>query len=120
MKKLLPIVYIFLVVFIFFWQFFFKTLLPIPADNIIGLYNPFIDYYRGIYPKGFPYKNYLLGDPIKTQYPWRSLAINMEKRLQLPIWNPYSFSGTPLLANFSSVVFYPGNIVFFLFSFPLG
>lgn len=94
-------------------------LLPIPADNIIGFYNPFIDYYRGIYPRGFPYKNYLLSDPIKTQYPWRSLAINMEKRLQLPIWNPYSFSGTPLLANFSSAVFYPGNIVFFLFSFPI-
>lgn len=120
MKKLLPVIYILLVIFIFFWPFISKRLLPIPADNIIGLYNPFIDYYRGIYPRGFPYKNYLLSDPIKTQYPWRSLAINMEKKLQLPIWNPYSSSGTPLLANFSSAVFYPGNIVFFLFSFPFG
>jgi hypothetical protein len=120
MKKFLPIAYIFLVIFIFFWPFFSKRLLPIPADNIIGLYNPFIDYYRGVYPRGFPYKNYLLTDPVKTQYPWRNLAINMEKKLQIPIWNPYSFSGTPLLANISSAVFYPGNIVFFLLSFPLG
>ena len=120
MRRFLPIIYILLVVSIFFWPFFSKGLLPIPADNIIGLYNPFIDYYREIYPRGFPYKNYLLGDPIKTQYPWRNLAIDMEKRLQLPIWNPYSFSGTPLLANFSSAVLYPLNLLFLLFSFPFG
>src|SRR3989344_3966595 len=120
MKRILPLGFVLLVAVLFFSPFFVKHQLPIPSDNIIGLYNPFIDYYRGIYPRGFPYKNYLLADPIKTQYPWRNLAIDMEKRLQLPIWNPYSLSGTPLLANFSSAVFYPGNIVFFLFSFPLG
>lgn len=120
MKRLLSFGFVLFVAILSFSPFFVKHQLPIPSDNIIGLYNPFIDYYRGIYPRGFPYKNYLLTDPIKTQYPWRNLAIDMEKKLQLPIWNPYSFSGTPLLANFSSAVFYPGNIVFFLFSFPLG
>lgn len=120
MKRILPLGFVLFVAILFFSPFFIKHQLPIPSDNIIGLYNPFIDYYRGIYPRGFPYKNYLLGDPIKTQYPWRNLAIDIEKRLQLPIWNPYSFSGTPLLANFSSAVFYPGNIVFLLFSFPIG
>jgi len=120
MKKLLPLIFIFLTIFVFSWQFIFRGLLPIPADNIIGLYNPFIDYYRGTYARGFPYKNHILVDPIRTQYPWRNLVVEMEKRLKLPIWNPYSFSGTPLLANFSSAAFYPGNIVFFLFSFPLG
>lgn len=120
MRRILSLGFVLFVAVLLFSPFFIKHQLPIPSDNIIGLYNPFIDYYRGIYPRGFPYKNYLLDDPIKTQYPWRNLAIDMEKRLQLPIWNPYSFSGTPLLANFSSAVFYPGNIVFFLFSFPLG
>lgn len=120
MKKIFPALFIFLIVFIFSFSFISKKLLPIPADNIVGLYNPFIDYYRGIYPRGFPYKNYLLTDPIKEGYPWRNLAIKMEKKLELPIWNPYSFSGTPLLANFSSAAFYPINIVFFLFPFPQG
>lgn len=118
-SKLFPLVYILLTIFVFFWPFFSKNLLPIPSDNIIGLYNPFIDYYRKEYSRGFPYKNYLLGDPIKTQYPWRNLAIDMGKKFQLPLWNPYSFSGTPLLANISSAVFYPGNIIFFLLPFSL-
>ncbi len=33
----------------------------------------------------------------------------------LPLWNPYSFSGQPLLASLQAAVFYPPNILLFLF-----
>lgn len=33
---------------------------------------------------------------------------------QIPLWNPYMFSGTPFLANPSSGIFYPINIIFLL------
>jgi uncharacterized membrane protein YfhO len=39
------------------------------------------------------------------------------KKGQLPTWNPYSFSGTPLLANFQTGAFYPLNILFFILPF---
>ena len=120
MKKLLPIGVIFVVISLFFWPFFSKSLLPIPADNIAGLYHPFNDFFAKSYTRGIPYKNYLLTDPIKQQYPWRELAIAMEKKMQLPLWNPYSLSGTPLLANFQSAVFYPFNAIFFILPFPIG
>lgn len=120
MKKLLPIGYIFLVVFIFFWPFVFRTLLPIPADNIVGLYHPFEDFFSKTFTRGIPYKNYLILDPIKQQYPWRELSVALEKKLELPLWNPYSLSGTPLLANFQSAAFYPFNLAFLILSFPLG
>lgn len=120
MKKLLPIGVIFVVISLFFWPFFSKLLLPIPADNIVGLYHPFNDFFAKSYTRGIPYKNYLLTDPIKQQYPWRELAISMEKKLQLPLWNPYSLSGTPLLANFQSAAFYPLNLLFFILPFPIG
>lgn len=117
MKKILPVLFIFLAVIVFFWQFFVKGLLPIPADTIIGLYHPFRDLYSKDYPNGIPFKNFLITDPVRQQYPWRKLVISAEKKFELPLWNPYSFAGTPLLANFQSASFYPLNILFFLIPF---
>ena len=119
MKKIIPFVIIALIPFIFFWQFFIKDLLPIPSDTIIGLYHPFRDLYAKDYPRGIPFKNFLITDPVRQQYPWKELAIETEKKVELPLWNPYNFSGTPLAANFQSAVFYPLNIIFFALPFYL-
>lgn len=113
MRRTIPLLFILAVVAIFFRQFFLHSFLPIPTDTLIGLYNPFRDLYAQQYPRGIPFKNFLITDPIRQQYPWRELTISMEKNLQLPLWNPYSFSGYPLLANFQSAAFYPLNILFF-------
>ena len=116
MKKInfLPIVLFFIIVFIFFRPFFLNGKLPIPSDTIVGLYHPFRDLYLKDYPNGIPFKNFLITDPVRQQFPWRELALELEKRFELPLWNPYSFSGTPLLANMQSAVFYPLSILFFL------
>ncbi|MDI6756860.1 MAG: YfhO family protein [Endomicrobiia bacterium] len=34
---------------------------------------------------------------------------------ELPLWNPYTFGGTPHLANPQAGVFYPGNLLFYFF-----
>ncbi|HEY4876451.1 MAG TPA: YfhO family protein, partial [Puia sp.] len=94
--------------------------LPIPSDTIVGLYHPFRDLYAKEYPNGIPYKNFLITDPVRQQYPWRFLAVSLEKAGQLPLWNPYSFGGTPLMANFQTAAFYPLNILLFIFPFSLG
>ncbi len=119
MKKLMPVGFILLIVIVFFWQFFLKGFLPIPSDTIIGLYHPFRDLYAKNYPNGIPFKNFLVTDPVRQQYPWKELAIWSEKKLELPLWNPYGFSGTPLLANMQSGAFYPLNILFFLLPFNI-
>ena len=114
MKNFLPFVLILGIVLVFFWQFLIKGLLPIPSDTIVGLYYPFRDAYFKTNPNGLPYKNFLVTDPVRQQYPWKNLAINTLKNGNLPLWNPYNFAGTPLLANFQSAVFYPLNILFFI------
>ncbi len=119
MRRIIPILFISLLGAIFFWQFIVKDLLPIPADTIIGLYHPFRDLYAKDYPRGIPFKNFLITDPVRQQYPWKELAISIGKKMELPLWNPYSFSGTPLLANFQSASFYPLNILFFMMPFSL-
>lgn len=117
-KSIISLILLLLVVIIFFKPFFFKNLLPIPSDTTVGLYHPFRDLYAKEYPRGIPFKNFLITDPVRQQYPWRELAISLEKKIQLPLWNQYNFSGTPLIANFQSAAFYPLNILFFLLPFP--
>lgn len=122
MKKIifLPLIFLLLIVIFFYHSFLLKGELPIPSDTIVGLYHPFRDLYAKTYPNGIPYKNFLITDPVRQQYPWRWLVISLEKIGQLPLWNPYSFAGAPLLANFQSAAFYPLNILLFIFPFSIG
>jgi hypothetical protein len=39
---------------------------------------------------------------------------------QLPLWNPYTFSGHPFLADVQSAVFYPPSLITLLLSLPWG
>lgn len=119
MKKYLPILFIILLVSIFFKDFLIKGLIPIPADTIVGLYHPWRDEKWGDFSNGVPYKNFLITDPVRQQYPWKMLSINYLKNGQIPKWNPYTFSGSPLLANFQSGVFYPFNLIFFILPFNI-
>ncbi len=116
----IPILIFILTVVVFFKPFFLNGKLPIPADTIIGLYHPFRDLYAKDYPNGIPYKNFLITDPVRQQYPWRFLAYEGEKKGELPLWNPYTMSGTPLAGTLQGAVFYPLNILLFLFPFSIG
>lgn len=118
-KTFLPTLVLLVLCLIFFWQFFFKGLLPIPSDTIVGLYYPFRDAYFKTNPNGLPYKNFLITDPVRQQYPWKNLSIKSEKEGNLPLWNPYNFAGTPLLANFQSAALYPLNVLFFILPFAI-
>ncbi len=49
------------------------------------------------------------GLPTLQFYPWRSYAFDELRAGRLPLWNPYSAGGAPLLANYQTAVFYPLN-----------
>ena len=49
----------------------------------------------------------LTGDNLQQNYPLRVLVGSMYRHGQLPFWNSYIFSGTPLLAGFNAGAFYP-------------
>ncbi|MCJ7804816.1 YfhO family protein, partial [Patescibacteria group bacterium] len=103
-SKSWPIFVIFLLVFVFFWKFFLKGLIPMPADITVGLYFPWLDYKWG-FSTGVPVKNPLPSDIPSLLYPWRMLVIENLKNHILPLWNPFYFGGMPLLANFQSAAF---------------
>lgn len=119
LSRFVPFLLLSCLVFIFFKSYFLDSKLPIPSDTIIGLYHPYRDLYAKDYPRGIPYKNFLITDPVRQQIPWRYLSISLEKQFELPLWNSYNFVGAPLMANFQSAAFYPINILFFILPFSL-
>ncbi|MCX6724521.1 MAG: hypothetical protein NTV20_00255, partial [Candidatus Shapirobacteria bacterium] len=120
MKRFISIYWPFLaiisLVFIFFWKFFLKGLIPIPADVIVGVYYPWRDYIWNNFIAGVPFKNTLLSDVVSIIYPWRIYGIELLKEGIWPLWIPQALSGAPLLANFQSGLFYPLNLLFLIFS----
>ncbi len=123
MKKLWPdllaLILFTCVVGIFFAPTIFKGKLPVPADALVGLYHPWRDALAKDYPRGLPFKNFLITDPVRQQIPWRKVVIDQWKDRILPTWNPFSFSGVSLVGNIQAGVFYPFNILFFLLPFSV-
>lgn len=51
--------------------------------------------------------------------PPRHLWVEILKGGEFPLWNPYSYSGHPLLATLQPGIFYPVNLIFFALPFDL-
>ncbi|MEX2007769.1 MAG: YfhO family protein [Candidatus Levyibacteriota bacterium] len=120
MKKLClrfwPLIFIFVIWFIFANPYFLQGRAPFAASYQLNNFAPW-----SAYPQfAGPVKNGAMPDVITQIYPWRHLAIEIWKSGQVPLWNPYSFAGTPLLANYQSAVLSPLNLLFFIFPFVDG
>lgn len=107
-----------LIILLFFHKVFLGYL-PIPVDIMAGGYFPWLDYKWG-YNVGVPVTNPSLSDVFAHLYPLRALSIDLIKSFELPLWNMYSFSGTPLLANWQSAPLYPLNLLMIIFGNGIG
>ncbi len=115
-----PLLLFVLITVLFFYKFFFMGLIPMPADLLISENNPWKEYsYLGYLPGTYPSK-LQYGDVTHQIYPWKTFAIETLKQGQIPLWNPYSFSGHPFLADIQAGVFQPLNLLFLIFSQPVG
>ncbi|MEK7060601.1 MAG: YfhO family protein [Patescibacteria group bacterium] len=105
-----------ILVCILFYKSIFYGAIPFPGDSLLSHFKPWqVTSYDGYGAGGIPNKAQY-PDVIRQMYPWRIEAVRQWKEGNVPLWNPYSFSGTPLLANFQSASLYPLNILFFIFS----
>lgn len=97
---------------IFFYKTVTRQLVPFPADVLVNEYQPWRSTsYLGFAPAAIPHKAQY-PDTVRQIYPWKTLSLEILKSGKLPLWNPYNFSGTPLLANFQSAVLYPLNLIY--------
>lgn len=115
MKKLLlrhwAVIAIFAVWFIFSSPYFLKGLVPFPSSYLVTFFPPWNASYTG------PVKNAAMPDVVTQIYPWKKLTIEAWKRGEVPLWNPFSFSGTVHAGNYQSAVFSPFNLIFFILPF---
>ena len=110
--------FIYLLLFLFFILIFFRKIffgmVPIPGNLLAHFFSPWKEEKWEKYPGGV-YKQGTFGyDTVKMVYPWRSFTTKQLKKFQLPLWNPYQFSGAPHMGNFQTAVFYPLNLVYLI------
>lgn len=94
--------------FAVYYKLFLLGKIPFPGDLLVGSYYPWLDYYK------IPIQNPLISDVFSQVFLWKYLSIEIFRSWQWPLWNPYSFTGTPLLASYQSAVLYPLNILLLL------
>ncbi len=114
-----PVLIILVLVSVFFYPVFTKGFIPIPADHVVGIYYPWLDYKWAGYLAGVPVKNPIAADVISFMYPMQTFAVELMKKGQWPLWNPLILAGTPLLANFQSAPLSIVNIFYWIFDIPM-
>ncbi|HID08558.1 MAG TPA: hypothetical protein EYP10_15590, partial [Armatimonadetes bacterium] len=82
----------------------------LPADLLLVM-TPWRYHARDLFPE-YQRVHAPLLDVIQQYYPWRKFYRDSILRGELPLWNPYMFSGTPFVANGQSAIFYPFNALF--------
>ncbi|MDP2632904.1 MAG: YfhO family protein [Candidatus Curtissbacteria bacterium] len=113
-KKLSPYLFILFVTCLIFFKIFTRGLYPIPADLLVSFYFPWYSGGWDGYNSFTVHKEMLNADSIRQIYPWKQFAAQEFKNGNIPLWNPYTFSGQPLAANLQSGIYYPFNIFYFL------
>lgn len=102
------IIFLFLTWSILAAPYLFGRLVPFPSDYLVAAFAPWSTQFA------LPVKNGAMPDVITQIYPWKKLVIDTWKSGQVPLWNPYSFGGTPLAGNYQSAAFSPFNLLFFI------
>lgn len=95
-----------------FWPFYFQHLLPFPGDMLVAFHFPWSGGGFVGFDRWTQYKALNTVDTIKQFYPWKVFAMDLVRRGIWPLWNPYSFSGMPLIANLQSGIFFPLNFIY--------
>ncbi len=118
-EVVLVFLFSFVITAVFFYKVFLHGLIAFPGDLLLSEYVPWkLVSFFGYNPGAYPSKAQFF-DVLRQLYPWRHFAMDSLRSGTLPLWNPYNFSGAPLLANFQSAVFYPLNIVYAFLAAPI-
>ena len=72
-----------------------------------------------ISPVIFSGKALFWGTPATQFVPWWKFSFDTILAGHLPLWNPQSGMGAPLIANYQSALFYPPNWLYFI-SYVIG
>jgi hypothetical protein len=87
-----------------------KTLLPV--DNLYQ-WEPYRSF-AGQQGVLVPPHNALLGDLVLQNLAWKRMVVQSLQAGELPLWNPYLFTGIPFLAAGQHSALYPFSVLFYV------
>ncbi len=87
--------------------------IPINGNLLVALWSPWKFLKWPDFPAGLPFK-FMGVDEIREFYPLLDFTYDSLRSGQIPLWNPYNFSGYSHLGNWASAVFYPLHLAMFI------
>jgi O-antigen/teichoic acid export membrane protein len=84
----------------------------IPTENLFQ-YEPYATYREQVGAPEIPH-NHLVSDLILENYQWKSFIRQQLAQGEVPLWNPYQFSGIPFLAAGQHSALYPISIIYYV------
>ncbi|MBP7691202.1 MAG: oligosaccharide flippase family protein [Anaerolineales bacterium] len=101
---------------ILFWPVTAGDRTLIPADALTA-----VEPYRSAaaqFNLAGPPQNALLQDLVLENYLWKKFILESIQARELPLWNPYIFSGVPFLAAGQHSALYPFALIYYVFPLP--
>lgn len=116
MRRRLPDIGIFLLLLalplLMFWQQTVGGKTLIPTENLYQ-YQPYAAYREQVGAPALPY-NALVSDLVLQNYQFKSFIRESLAQGEIPLWNPYQFSGIPFFAAGQQSTLYPFSIIYYV------
>ena len=102
---------------VLFWPVVFGGRTLLPADNLTAQ-EPWRSAAAQLGVNGPPH-NQLLDDLVLENYLWKKFLRESLQAGQIPLWNPYLFTGVPFLAAGQHSALYPFSVLYYVLPLPL-
>lgn len=116
MRRRLPDIALFLLLLalplLMFWQQTIGGKTLVPAENLYQ-YQPYAAYREQVGAPAVPY-NALVSDLVLQNYQFKSFIRESIAQGELPLWNPYQFSGIPFFAAGQQSTLYPFSLIYYI------
>ncbi|MGQ9889827.1 MAG: oligosaccharide flippase family protein [Aggregatilineales bacterium] len=120
MRRLLPdlslAALLFLLPLIAFWPQTVGGRTLLPAENLYQ-YEPYATYREAAGAPAVPH-NHLISDLVLQNMQWKLFIRASIAQGEVPLWNPYQFSGIPFLAAGQQSTLYPLSLIYYVLPLP--
>ena len=120
MRRRLPDILLFLLLLVLpmlmFWQQTVGGKTLIPAENLYQ-YQPYAAYREQVGAPAIPH-NALVSDLVLQNFQFKSFIRESFAQGEIPLWNPYQFSGIPFFAAGQQSTLYPFSLIYYVLPLP--
>ena len=111
-RLLLDLVLLFLLPLLMFWPQTVGGRTLLPTENLYQ-YEPYATYREVVKAPAIPH-NHLLSDLVLQNMQWKLFTRQQIAEGEIPLWNPYQFSGIPFLAAGQQSILYPFSLLYYV------